>query len=339
MKKTFKRLLLLISLATFALSAFSVLQHWQYQETFVDITKTLKLNVDGSQIEAEIVAAIQTSEFDDARMYLEIAKDNNYQINFQKYQDEILRKDTQLKKITHQVSNFVSGFAKGKGSDMAGLAGAVTADFTVVGDVRDLRQEYKNHSDDKNVNELIVLLSGVGVGLTALTVSSMGTAAPAKTGISVIKVAVKMKKITARFQKQLLKLARKVFDWSVFRRLIKQDNSIKNIRLAAKQAYKPKAIKPLKTIAKQINNIRKSTSTIDTLHLLKYVENSDDLRRLEKISLKQGSKTKGLMKLVGKGVLGTVRVLRKTAALIFSIFSAILSGFIGLSLLVFRRVY
>ena len=337
MKKTFRKLLLLLSLGAFAVSISSVLQHWQYQDTLVDISRVLKLKVDGSQIEAEIETAIQNSEFDDARTYLQIAQENNYLINFEKYQSEIEQQDTQIKKITSKVTNFVSGFAKGEGSDMAGLAGAVTADFTVVGDVRDLRREYNNYSEDKNVNELIVLLSGVGVGLTALTVSSMGTAAPAKTGTSIVKAAVKMNRVTARFQKQLIKLGRNAFDWPLFRRSIKQDKSIKNFRVAIKQAYKPKAVTPLKRIAAQINGIRKSTSTVDAMHLLKYVENTDDLRRLEKISLKQGAKTKGLMKLVGKGALRTVRVLRKTAALMFSLFSSFLSGLIWFSLLVFRR--
>ena len=333
MRKTFNKFLFLLSLSTFLLSLYSVLQHWDYEETLADIPELLRTEVTAEQIKKEIDDAISHAEFDDARTYLQIARENNFPLDFDAYQQLILRQDTTLKTITTQVSSFVSGFAEGKGANMAGLAGAVTADFTVIGDIRDLRGEYKHYSKNEDVNELIVVLSGAGIGLTALTISSMGSAGPAKAGASTIKTAVKMGRITGRFQKELLKLGRKVFDWPMFTRLIKQDKSISNITRAAKQSYKPAAITPLKQIASQVNVIRKSTSTIDTVQLLSYVDTADDLAHLEKVSLKLGTKTKATLKLVGKGALRTVRVLRKTTALIVSLLSSIISGLFSLYLL------
>lgn len=322
-----------LSLSAFALSIFQLTQHWDYQETLVDISKELKLKVTASDLDQEINTALDNSEFDDARMYLQIAKSNNYSIDYNKYQLQLAEKDTQFKRIVENTTNFVDGFVEGDGSNLAGIAGAVSADFTVVGDVRDLRKEYEKHQQGKEVNELIVALTGTGIGLTALTVGSFGTAASAKAGASMMKLAVKSQRLTRGFQKQLLKLGRNVFDWPLFTRLAKQDNSITNIQRAAKNAYHPEAIKPLKSIATQVNSIRKSSSAADTLHLLKYIENSDDLRRLEKVSLKYGSQTKGLMKLLGKGAIRTVRVLRKTTALLLSLLSSVVSG--ALSLLFF----
>ena len=315
----------------------SVLKHWQFQESLVDITKTLRLQVHDSDISLQIEQSLKDADFDDARMYLDIAKSNHYKLDYSRYEAEILRKDTSFTKVTTQVSNFVSGFAEGESSNMAGLAGAVSADFTVVGDVRDLRRQYAQYSEGEDVNELVVILSGVGVGLTALTVVSLGSAAPAKAGASIMKVAVKTNRLTARFQKQIVKLGRNVFDWPAFVRLSKQGTSFRSIRTAAKQAYKPKAIAPLKKIASRVNSIRKSTSSVDTIQLLKYVETTDDLRHLEKISVKHGTKTKGLMKLVGKGAIRTVRVLRKSTELIISVVSAFVSGLFGLLFFVLRR--
>ena len=335
--KVLKRFLLFLSLGAFVLSLFSVLKHWQFQESFVDITKTLRIHVNDSDIASEIDQSIENSEFDDARMYLDIARSNLYKLDYAKYESEIKRKDTSFTKVKTQVSSFAKGFAKGESSDMAGLVGAVSADFTVVGDVRDLRKQYSHYSDGEDVNELIALLSGVGVGLTAITVVSLGSAAPVKAGASIMKVAVKTNRLTSRFQKQVVKLGRNVFNWTTFVRLSKQDTSFRNIRVAAKQAYKPRAVEPLKKIATQVNAIRKSTSSMDTIQLLKYVETTDDLRHLEKVSLKHGTKTKGLMKLVGKGSIRTVRVLRKSTELILSVVSTFLSGLFSLLLFSLRK--
>ncbi|WP_299880335.1 hypothetical protein [uncultured Cocleimonas sp.] len=327
----------ILSLGAFALSLYQVTQYWNYQEVLVDLSKQLKSNVSQQAIESEIKQAFSRSDFDDVRMYLKIAKNHNYPLDFSSYEQQLIEQDTQVKRIVNNTSNFIDGFLKGHGSNMAGIAGAISADFTVVGDVRDLKKETNKYLDGKDVNELIVILSGTGIGLTALTIGSMGTAAPAKTGASMMKLAVKTQRISKGFQKQLLKLGRKIFDWPAFTRLVKQDRSVNNIQRAAKRAYHPDAIQSLKKVATQVNGIRKSSSAADTLHLLKYVENTDDLRHLEKVTVKYGSQTKGMMKLVGKGALRTVKVLKRTTELLLSILSSIVSGAFSLLLLLLRR--
>jgi len=336
-KSIIRDLLLFISFSAFVLSLISVFEHWNYQETFVDIEKRLKAQVSDTDIAKEIDASILNSEFDDARMYLDIAKSNGYKINYQKYHSLIQTRDTDFNRLKTQVTDFANGFINGESSNMSGIAGSISADFTVVGDARDLHKEYTKYQQGKPVNELIVALSGVGIGLTALTIGSLGSAAPVKAGTSVIKLAAKTQKITLRFQKYLIKLGREIFDWPVFTRMAKQGKGLNNLRRAAKQAYHPEAMKPLQEIAKSVNTIRKSSSVTDTVHLLKYVETTNDLRHLEKVSLKYGTKTKGLFKLLGKAAIGTVRVLRKTTGLLLSFFASFFSGLFTLSFL-FRKV-
>ena len=311
-------------------SLYQVTQYWKYQETLIDISKELRLKVGNAEIGNEIQTAIENSDFDDARMYLQIARSNNYTIDYSYFLQQLDEKDTSFKRFMTNTSNFADGFIQGDSANPAGIAGAVSADFTVVGDVRDLRKEYTKHQQGEEINELIVILSGAGIGLTALTIGSLGAAAPAKTGTSLIKIAVKSKRLTRGFQKQLMRLGRNVFDWPAFMRLAKQDTSVNNLRRAAQRAYHPEAIQPLQTIATQVNSIRKSSSAVDTLHLLKYVENGDDLRHLEKMTIKYGPQTKGLFKLLGKGALRTVRVLRKTTALLVSLIGSVISGFFSL---------
>jgi len=336
-----RRILLYMSLIAFALSLYQLTQYWDYQTTLVDIGKELQFKVSQDEIKSEIESAISNSEFDDARMYLDIAKSNQYPIDFDAYRYQIEQKDTNLSRFRKNVDQFATGFIKGKSLNTAGIAGAISADFTVIGDVRDLHHEYKKQQQGDDVNELIVILSGTGIALTALTVGSLGSAAPAKSGVSVLKMATKMQRLSKRFQKQLLRLGKKVFDWPLFTRSVKQASftkTLKYIPRAAKKAYDPKAVEPLKNIARQVNSVRKSTSISDTLHLLRYVETTDDLRHLEKVSIKYGSQTKGIMKLLGKGALRTVRVLRKTSELLMSILSTVFSAMLSLFLLKTGRV-
>ncbi len=339
-----KRFFLVLSIGTLLASLYSVSKYWDYQQVLVDIGKELHRHISASDIDKEIRGAITREAFDDARMYLAIAKNNHYLIDTGRYAEIIKQKDTPLTRLTRDAGEFATGFVSGKSSSVAGIAGAVGADFTVIGDVRDLYREYNHMQQGKDVNELIVILSGVGVGFTALTIGSLGSAAPAKSGVSLIKLAAKTRRLSSRFQKHLLKQGKKVFDWRLFSRLLKEGKqprsftqSLKQIPRAAKQAYHPNAVEPLKMIAKQINNVRKATSVSDALHLLKYVETTDDLRHLEKISLKYGTQTKGIMKLLGKGALRTVRVLRKTAELLWSLISSVLSAMFSLFLLFAAR--
>ena len=89
-------------------------------------------------------------------MYLDIAKNNYFTIDIQKYQSEIDRKNTRLRQIAASITDFTEGFIDGKSSNMAGIAGSVSADFTVVGDVRDLRKQYQIYQQGEDVNELMV---------------------------------------------------------------------------------------------------------------------------------------------------------------------------------------
>ncbi|HPY41970.1 MAG TPA: hypothetical protein PLM98_15705, partial [Thiolinea sp.] len=103
------------------------------------------------------------------------------------------------------------------------------------------------------------------------------------------------------------------------------EKSLDNLRQAALKAYNPKALDALSETATQVNSIRKSTSLVDTLDILRYADSADDLRRLEKLSVKYGTETKGILKLLGKGAIGTVRVLRHATELVIAALASLVS--------------
>ena len=64
--------------------------------------------------------------------------------------------------------------------------------------------------------------------------------------------------------------------------------------------------------------------------MMKYVDNADDLVQLEKITVKYGSQTKGIVKVLGKGALRSVKVLRKTTELMIGLIASLISGLASL---------
>jgi len=303
----------------------SIAKYWDFAELEPDIAALMTKGVKAAEVEAQINTAIQNDNPEDARMYLAVAQTFAYPVNTASFLPRIEALETPWQVTRRQAEQFAKGFIEGSGDTGAGVAGAVTADFTVIGDARDLYEQYQNLQAGKEVNELITALAGVGVGLTAITVLSSGSAAPLKTGSSTLKMATRANKLSPKMQSVLIKQATDLFDYKTFLLATRGEKSLDNLRQVAIKAYNPKALNALSDTATQVNSIRKSTSLVDTLDILRYADSADDLRRLEKLSVKYGTETKGVLKLLGKGALGTARVLRYATELAIAALASLVS--------------
>ncbi len=328
-------LLRILTLIVFVTSVRMAIGYWQYDEFEPDVGQLFTQQITPQVLDQHIVDALSKGNADDARLYIQLGQTFGIAVDSSRYEAQLQALDDPINVATRAVTEFASGFMGGSAESGAGVVGAITSDFTVVGDVRDLWEQYELYSQNKPTSDLIVALAGVGVGLTAATVVSAGTASPAKAGVSTLKMATRTGRLTPRFQAYLLRQASNVFDTKAFMRTIKAEQNIDGVRHAVQSAYQPAAVDTLTGLASHTNSIRQASSIVDTVHLLQYVDNADDLRRLEKITVKYGSETKGIMKLLGKGAIGTIRVLRRTTELVVSLVSTLLS-FLGM-LLVWRR--
>ncbi|MCK5917287.1 MAG: hypothetical protein KAG34_02625 [Cocleimonas sp.] len=299
--------------------------HWEYEEAPADTHQLMTSHISAQVLHKNITTAINNGHFDDARMYISIGKQHGYGLYYEQYQQQLREQDTNGRRIKDNVGNFVGGFVSGKGSSGAGVAGAIAADFTVVGDVRDLHTEYTHYQKKEPVDELVATLSGVGIGLTALAIGTAGSAAPAKAGVSLVKMAKKTRQLTPPFQKQLLRMAGNVFDWNGFLKATQKGKGMKSVVRSAKKAYHPKAVRPLEKMAGQVSKIHKSSSVADTLHMMKYVESTKDLRHLAKVTAKHGKNTKGYLALLGKGVLRGGKIIKKTVGFFIGLLSTLVS--------------
>lgn len=312
-----RQLFMLVWLAGFVFGVMSVAEHWDYDFKAPDIDKMLATQVSTQRIKTEIDSALRDEQFDEARSLLTTAQQFNHLLDYPAYQQYLIKHDTTANRLVRQVSDFADGFISGKGQETSGVAGALVADFTVVGDVRDLNEQYGRYQQGLPVNQLVTSLAGVGVGLTAVTIGSAGVAAPVKAGASTLKLATKMNRLTRSFRDELTQIAGRVFNWDAFFRQVKGAN-LSALPRIAKQMYNPQAAKNLSVIADQANDIRKSTSIADSVHLLRYVDNTQDLNRLHRVSQRYGAQTRGIFRLLGKGAVRGVKMLRLTIELLLS---------------------
>jgi len=208
---------------------------------------------------------------------------------------------------------FGRGFLLGEGDSSAALLGSVSADFTVVGDLRDLSIEAGHYLRDEPVDQLLAALSAVGIALTAGTVLSLGTAAevtlPSKVALSLLKFGKKSGRLSKRFLSSLRRWARQAVDLEpIFKRraLLKGTDYFKpavwrELAVVSKGSVKLKKVdallQPLTVIQKQ------SGSMSNTLKVLKYADSTADLNRLGRLTKAFGKHSVVVLKTLGKGAL------------------------------------
>jgi len=317
--------LLLTWLGGFVYGLFSIADHWQYDFKAPDVEKMLANRVDPEVFKTSLDTAIASEDYDEARSLIALGQHYEHDLDYSAYQQLIDEKDTTTSRLTRQVSGFADGFISGKGETASGVAGALTSDFTVVGDVRDLSEQYSRYQQGLPVNELVATLSGIGVGLTAVTIGSLGVAAPVKAGASTLKVATRMNRLTRSFQKELMTIGTRVFNWKDFVKRAKGAD-LSSLSRIAKQSYNPAAAKQIGLVAEQANAIRKNTSMADSVHLLRYVDSTQELSRVHRLSQRYGAHTRGVFRLLGKAAVRGVKTLRMTIELIMSIIGSLFSA-------------
>ena len=318
----FRQIFLLIWLAGFFYGLVNIASHWDYDVNPPNIDEMLANRVDPAVLQKSVEDALKAEEYDEARSLLAIGKHYGHSLDYPAYEQYLIVNDTTSSRLNKQVTGFAEGFLSGEGSDMSGVAGALAADFTVVGDVRDLSEQYSRYQQGLPVNQLITSLAGVGVGLTAASIGSLGAAAPVKAGASTLKLATRMNRLSRTFRDELTLMAGRVFDWQQFLRLSKNAD-LSSITRIAKQAYNPQAARQISALAEQANGIRKNTSIADSIHLLQYVDNTKDLNRLHRVTERYGAHTRGVFRLLGKGAIRGVKALRITLELLISITASI----------------
>ncbi len=302
------------------------------------IARVLDENITAPAIEAKIEAALARGDVGEAAMYAELATDFQRPIRTDLV-EKIAAENEALPTAQRNAMEFGSGFFTGEGTTVAGLAGAVTSDLTVVGDVRDIVHHGGLMIAGQPYSQLILGLSAVGLAATGVTVATAGTSLPAKVGVSVFKVAVKAGNVTAGLGAALGRALRRAVDYDemggVMRAAATLDSAA--VRDAAGVAVRRASTGDLAKMLGDANRIADIAGPGEAVRLLKYANSGEELSDLAAMSTRFGRTTRGVVELTGRTSLrafkGGVRIL---SAILENI-TAFLVWFGGLIAMIFTR--
>ncbi|MCJ8326787.1 MAG: hypothetical protein MJK08_06765 [Campylobacterales bacterium] len=307
---------------------FAVFIYFTYETKTLDmnIDKELQLKANKSYLENKISLAIKSESFDDVLMYKDLSSYLNIAID-KKLEKEIKENNTFFSKTIRNTKSFSLGFIEGEANDSSSLAGSIVSDMTLYGDLRDISKEGNKLIHNEDYDEIVLGISIIGLALTATTYVSLGSAAPLKVGTSILKIAKKTNKLSKPFIKYISKTIRKTINIKQIKKI--DFSSFSKIKSSFKNVSKNIDVSHSKELFSKINKIKKNTSSLDTIYLLKYIDKEKDLSKVMKISKTYGKNTKAVFKVLGKRILKAGKsVIKYTYLLMAQLISFIISAFV-----------
>ena len=164
---------------------------------------------------------------------------------------------------------------------------------TPLGDLNALRHEGMAALSGEEVDTLNLTLAAVGLGATAAVVVSGGSSVTVKAGASVLRIAHRTERLTAKFAGTLTEMARDA---------VKADKIMPYLggRVPLDEVVDSARMAQLSAVSANLARVASNTSLADTVHLLNTVENAEDAARLAKVSDIAGTKTRAVFDTLGK---------------------------------------
>ena len=312
------------------LSAWGAYTNLKYEKVEPNIALALKQKASKPYLEEKILEALKVEDFDAVEMYTNLANLVGVTLS-PRTLSAIAENNTFFKKSWRNTKAFSKGFLKGESNSVAEMSGSIVSDMTLYGDLRDLKVEGTKYKNGESYDKFILQISLLGIGLSATQLLSVGASTPLKVGASVMKVAKKSGKITKPFMKVVSKRLSKSVDVKVLKTAKFGD--------LGKTVSKSIDLAPMQVIFKDVNKIKKHTSTADTISLLKYIDNTKDLKSIGKLSKTYKTNTKGVLKVLGKGILKSGKsVLKYTSRFVAGLVGLIFS-FLGILIAFVSKVW
>ena len=227
---------------------------------------------DASAAANEIEAALKAGDAELAASFVALAGERAIELP-----KELLAKVEQANSSSEAtkrgIYNFAHGFITGEPDSVSGFAGAATGDLLVFGDIRDLAREGSRWLRGVDSDPLIMGLAAAGLAVTGVTYFSWGTAAPARVGSTLVKVARRTGKLS-------VKLADDV-----------------TILLKARRTNR------VASALTDVAQIQRKAGTRVALESMRHAENVGDLTKASLLAEKKGKSTLAIFKTLGRGAI------------------------------------
>jgi hypothetical protein len=250
----------------------------------------------------EMEAALDANDADLAKSFLDLADERHAAVSPE------LRKRVELaveqaNSAAAAAGSFARGLVTGEPEDMAGLAGTAVGDLFVFGDIRDAVREGAHYVSGDPYDQLVLGLACLGIAITAGTYATVGAGTPARIGLSAVKAARKAGRIGTRMAGWIGRSLRDVIDWSALKRAGAAVTEPAVAVRAAREAVKVEKADGLIRLVSDVGTVQAKAGTQAALDGLKVAEGPRDMSRIAKLAEKKGSKTRAILKTLGRGAI------------------------------------
>lgn len=255
-------------------------------------------------VQDNIEAALAASDADLADSFVALARERNIALP-----DDLLSRVSDAVKIENSTSHFAKRFATGlvtgNADDVASLSGTVAGDLFVIGDIRDVVRESKHLVMGENTDRLVLGLATAGLAVTAVTYVSVGGAAPVRAGLTLVKDARKVGRLGEGLAAWAGRSAREVVDTPMLQNAVSKGSVFRpgETVSAIKAAFRVEKAGALVRLGKDVTRVAEKTGTRGAMDTLRIAEGPKDVARAARLAEAQGSKTRAIMKVLGRGAL------------------------------------
>jgi hypothetical protein len=279
--------------------------------------RALEDKFDAAVAQREIEAALSARDADLAQSFVDLAADRKVALD-PLLIEKVKNATAEAATTRHKAESFARGFVSGQPDDMAALAGTTLGDLFVFGDIRDAVREGTRLAAGQEADKLVLALAGAGIAITAGTYMTFGAAAPARAGLTLVKVARKTGHLGSELAGSLGRMVRQV--------------GLSEPAVAARvgrDAVKvERAGGGLLGFARDVGRVEQAAGGRAAFDGLKIAKEPRDMTRVAKLAEKEGSRTRAILKVAGRGAIAIAALaLDASAWLLGALFA--LFGFVS----------
>ncbi|MCK1359369.1 hypothetical protein [Bradyrhizobium sp. 199] len=255
-------------------------------------------------VQDNIEAALAADDADLADSFVALARDRNIALPdglLSRVSDAVKEQNS----TSHFAKRFATGLVTGNADDVASLSGTVAGDLFVFGDIRDVVREGKHLAMGEDTDRLVLGLATAGLAVTAATYVSVGGAAPVRAGLSLVKDARKVGRLSEGLVVWAGRSAREVVDAPMLQNAVAKGSVFRPSETvsAIKAAFRVEKAGALVRLGKDVTRVAGKTGTRGAMDTLRIAEGPKDVARAARLAEAHGGKTRAIMKLLGRGAL------------------------------------
>jgi hypothetical protein len=259
---------------------------------------------DPQLVDREIEAALKDGDTDLAQSFVDLARAQNLPVSV----DLLARLEqttAEQRSASHLATRFATGFVTGDTDDLASFSGTVVGDLFAFGDIRDVVIQGRRLAVGEDADQLVLGLAAVGLVVTAGTYASVGTASPARAGLTLFKGARKSARLSAGLTDWARRSATEVVDSKMLQQAVVNASVARPMQSlgAVKAAVRTEKAGLLVTAVKDVGRVGEKAGVRTALDVVKVADNPKDLARAAKLAESKGSQTRAIFKLLGRGAL------------------------------------